>query len=95
MFAPQFSIRKLLLFTVVCGLFFYLVSMAVRGHEWAIPLVVVGLAAVASLVVYALFFLVAWVFSLVLKDLHWKPQSESPFAKDRPAPQIVPPDQTL
>lgn len=95
MFAPQYSLRRLLLFTVACCLFAYLISMAVQGREWALPFVIIGIASVVCLVLYALFFLIGWVFSLLLKDLRWKPKTESPFAGDRPAPQILPPDHTL
>ena len=93
MFAPQFSIRRLLAFTVVCCVFFSFVSLAVRGRLWAVPFALIGVAVVVSLVVYALFFFIAWLFSLALKNLHWQPKSHSPFAQHRPAPQILPPDQ--
>jgi len=92
MIAPQFSIRRLLAFTVVCSVFFYFVSMAVRGRLWAVHFALIGIAVVVSLVVYALFFFIAWLFSLALKDLYSQPKSHSPFAQHRPAPQIVPPD---
>lgn len=95
MLAPQFSLRKLLFFTVLCCLFAYLISMAVRGEQWALPFVIVGIAAVTAMVLYAVFFLIGWIFSLLLKDRRRKPNTESPFASDRPAPQILPPDHTL
>ncbi len=95
MFAPQFSIRKLFLLTATCGIYSYLVSLAVQGHKWPIPFVIVGIAAVTAFALYAWFFLIAWIFSVLLKDLRWRPKTESPFATDRPAPQIVPPDHSL
>ena len=95
MFAPQFTLRKLLLFTVACCVFAYLVSMAVQGHDWALPFVISGIAVAVAMVLYSVFFLIGWIFSLLLKDLRWKQTTESPFASDRPAPQILPPDHTL
>lgn len=95
MFAPQFSLRKLLLLIFACCLFTSLGSVAMRGELWPIPFLVVGVASAVAFILYAVVFLIAWIFSTLLKDLYWKDESQSPFAQDRPAPQILPPDQTL
>ena len=91
MLIPRFSIRWLLIVTAVFAAFFFLVSVAVRGEPWAIA-VSVALGSLALLVViHAGFFLVAWLIAEMI-GLAWRPQQpESPFATEKPPPQIVPP----
>ena len=75
----------------VMGMFFLLVSVAVKGEPWAIGLSVALASVVLLVLVHSAAFFVAWVMSEVFGLLMNRDVPESPFATHKPAPQIIPP----
>ena len=65
MLLPQFSLRRVLLIFTVCACFFLVLSLAIRGHAWALALSV----AVASLLVAHLFHALFFVLVTFLGQL--------------------------
>jgi hypothetical protein len=65
MVIPQFSLRRLLAVMAGCGVFFLIVSMAVRGSK--VPLgLAIGLSSVLlSLAIYGVMFFMVWLVSLL------------------------------
>lgn len=62
---PQFSLLWLLAVTTVCAVAFSFVALGLRGHTWAAGVSIGILSLVVLVLVYALVFAVAWLFSLV------------------------------
>ncbi|MCH2130148.1 MAG: hypothetical protein MK179_13450 [Pirellulaceae bacterium] len=90
MLIPRFTIRRLIALTAACGLFFFVVSCAVQGSIWAI-----AVSASISLLVFCFFlfgllFAVAVCATFFVQLFRAPRQTESPFAKDSPPPQIIP-----
>jgi hypothetical protein len=80
MLIPQFTIRRLLALTTVCGCYFVVVGYAVAGHAWAIG-VSLGIASLLCVfVTYALAFCVFWLLSLITWRPNRRGQGASPFA---------------
>ena len=91
MLAPQFTTRRILLLTAICGVFFLVLAMAAQGHLWAVALAV-GVGSVAIvLLAFALFFQVSFVVAKLLGLLKAEEAPVSPFAKDTAPPVLVPP----
>ena len=63
MLVPRFSLRFLLVLTTLCGVFFFVVTLAVQGYHWAIAvcMAVVGLA--LSMLVHGAVFGMAWTMT--------------------------------
>jgi hypothetical protein len=91
MLIPRFSIRVLLVVTTVCGLFFYVVTLAIQGSHWAIAVS----AAVGGLLVNFLLFVgvfsFGWLLAALRRSVRPSLQSGSPFATSDPPQQIIPP----
>ncbi len=92
MLIPRFSLRAYFVATLLMALVGIAGSFALRGHDWAVAV----LAALGSLVVlfvlYAVAFICAWGFvEIALARAQRRQRPASPFATDRPAPQILPP----
>ena len=97
MLLPSFSLRSLLLWTAVCGVYFAAISRALVGDVWARTLVIATTALVLTFLVYALVFWIAWLVSLVVRPLKsaWRDDASvtgAPFAANRLPPQEVPPE---
>ena len=92
MLIPRFTIRRLFGITAVCGIFFLIVSFAVRGHLWAASISVALAGLLVLLLVHALFFSMSWVTSLLVGVVQGMKAARSPFAQDTPPPQIIPPE---
>lgn len=91
MLIPRFSIRSLLLLTTGCGFVFLILNFGVRGHFWA-RAVWIGLASLLlSFVLFAAFFAGAFVLASLFGMVRREPKAASPFATDRPPPQVIPP----
>ncbi len=91
MFLPKFSVRWLLLLTTLFAFLFYLISMAGRGSDGALAVVIALTALVVPFGLYAIVFILA--FGLASIDrLRRGPQTESPFATEAMPKQILPPD---
>jgi uncharacterized membrane protein len=90
MLIPRYSLRTMLGLMTAFGLLFLVISMAVRGHEWALAVVL----AIASLaIVFLAFagqFLVVWLFAQGARLLS-RSEPGSPFAQGKPPPQILSP----
>lgn len=94
MLGPKFTIRLPLALMAIVGLICLVAVFAGKGQAWAVAIVATVFAAVFGFLTYVLFFVVAWVFSLVVGRFE-KQEPTSPFAQDQPPPQIVPPDGPL
>ncbi len=93
MLAPQFSIRQILAVTTALGVFSLIASLAVRGHAWAVGVVVAGLTLILAFLLYGLCFFAAWCVSSFRGRFSRPVSPESPFAQDTLPPQIIPPEE--
>ena len=92
MLLPEFTIRSLLILTAVCGAFFAVAALAVRGVDWA-----VGLTAPVIIIAGSLLLqmgscaLAMWLGRLrqptVGDDI------SDPFASSAPSEQLLPPQE--
>lgn len=65
MLLPRYSLRSILVITAGFAVLFLVVSLGVRGSQWAVG-VAVGVAAMTvALVAQALWFAVVWLFAVV------------------------------
>jgi hypothetical protein len=93
---PQFTIRWMLAITAVVAGLFSIVGLAARDHLWAVG-VSLGLASVAvALGVYAAFFGILWLFSLLATPFARRPMpagkailggTTTPFGSPQQAPR--------
>jgi hypothetical protein len=94
MLIPRFSIRSLLLATVVVAIYCLCLTLAINGHLWALGFLAVLNAAIGLLVLHVLVFLVtlpiAWVWGSIQEQ---QQRPTSPFATHQPPPQLVPPQE--
>lgn len=91
MFAPRYSLQRLLLITTGCGLIFFVVAQGVRGKTVAQVLTVWMLCGLALVVMYALTFLTAWLVELLV-PLPPDTTADTPFAEHKLPPRMVPPE---
>ena len=63
MLIPRFSIRFLLLLTTVCAVFFFIVTLATQGSQWATAVSVAMAGLVLTMLVQASTFGVAWALT--------------------------------
>lgn len=89
---PRYSIRRMLVMTTVCAVFFLILSLAVRGHLWAAAVSIAVGSGILVVIVGAILFTVAWFVSLVVQTLRPRRKAESPFAQFRPPPQLITPE---
>ena len=95
MLAPQFTTRRMLLLISGCSVLFLVLSMAVRGHYWAIA-VSLGMGSILlTFLAFALFFQVSFVLAKFLGLLRPKQRPVSPFAKDTAPPTYVAPSNPM
>jgi len=93
MLIPRFSLRSLLLLITVSSLFCFVVTLAIRGHEWALAITIAVASLFTVFTFHACVFCVAWLISLVGGLLKTKQSVGSPFAYQQPPPQhITPPE---
>ncbi len=95
MLIPRYSIRWMLGIMTVCGLFFLVVSLGIRGHVWAAAIAIAVAGLVLAIVVQAVFFVVAYWAAIVAESMFPKRHHRSPFASHTPPPQLLPPDEPL
>ena len=91
MLIPRFSLRLLMVVTTLSGVFFLVVAQAVRGHAWAIALTVGLSALLATLVLHAMVFGLAWSMTFFWRRFSGRESTGSPFATSAPPPQVIPP----
>lgn len=94
MLIPRFTLRWLLLLTTVCGGLSLVLSYALQGREWAIAFSLALGAIPLLLLLHALAFVGAWMFSQIygsVAGMFATPQGASPFASAGPPKQIIPP----
>jgi RsiW-degrading membrane proteinase PrsW (M82 family) len=89
MLISRFSLRFLFVLTTLASLFSLLLVAALRGSEWAIPVVVASFFLAATLIHFALAFAVIWLFTSVWRRR--RPVPQSPFATDTLPRQVIPP----
>ena len=96
MLAPQFSIRRLMGWTIVFALGSLIVSYAVRGNTLATSVSWVLLLALVTVQIFGLMFILASLLAGGfgrLTKLGSVKESDSPFAEHRPPPQMVRPEE--
>lgn len=94
----QYSIRRMMAFTAIFALFALLVSSAMRGNSVAMAVAWVTTLAVASLVAFAILFIMASVIAGGFRHLirpGRQSADQSPFAEHRPPPQMVRPEEPI
>ena len=87
---PQFTIRRLLWMTTVCGAFCLIVSLAARGNAWALALSAAGLGLVVCFLFFSFLFASAWCAFFLTQQFGSNRRPDSPFAQHRPPPQVIP-----
>jgi hypothetical protein len=92
MLIPRFTIRWLLLLTTVCGVFFLVVTLAVRGQAWAIAVSMAVACLAVCFLGYAVFFGLAFLVARVVAMLRPAPARDTPFSTAERPPQIIPPE---
>ncbi len=98
MLAPQFSIRRLMLWTVGIAIMAVCASYAARGNNFAIATSWTLMMAITSLAVYGFVFLLATLISNGFSHLTSARDSDnedSPFAEHRPPPRMVRPEEPV
>ena len=93
MLIPRFTIRWLLLLMTVSSLFFFVVSLAVRGQAWAIAVSISVGSLLLAFVAYGLVFGLAALVASMRAVVRPAPRSGSPFASAEPPAQIIPPEE--
>ncbi len=91
MLIPRFTVRLLLLLTTLCGVFFYVVTLAIQGRLWAMGVSAAVGALALSFLVYAAVFGMAWMIASLFGVFRSRRVAASPFADSRPPPQYVQP----
>jgi hypothetical protein len=91
MLIPRFSLRHLLILTTASAIFFYVVAMATRGHQWALVVSIAGSSVLLALVVHAVLFAIAWLLTLLGSMFTNRRVAASPFANASPPPQLITP----
>ena len=91
MLIPRFSLRWLLLLTTVCAVFFLIVRMAGQGQHWAVGIVTGVTALALAMLVYGVFFSLAFVLTGLIRRVRPGSPPSSPFATDSLPPQVIPP----
>lgn len=93
MLVPQFSIRQLLVVMTALSVCSLCASLALRGHVWAVAVVIAGLTLVLVFLLYGVCFFAAWCVSLFRSRTSQPELPHSPFAQDTLPPQIIPPEE--
>ncbi len=91
MLIPRFSLRFLLSLMTACGVFFFVVTLAVQGSQWATAVCVAVVGLILSMLVQASTFGVAWAFTSLFGLFRQPESATSPFASSKPPPQVVEP----
>ncbi len=65
MLIPRFSLQQLLVITTASSIFFYAITMATRGHQWALAVSMAIGSVLLVLVVHTSAFVIAWLLALV------------------------------
>ena len=91
MLIPRFSLRFLLMLTTVCAVFFFILTLAIQGSQWATAVSVAMAALLLSMLVQASTFGVAWAFTSLFGLFRAPESATSPFASSRPPPHVVTP----
>ena len=91
MLIPRFSIRFLLFLTTVCAVFFFIVTLAVQGSQWATAVSVAIVGLLLSMLVQASTFGVAWAITSFFGVFRVEESPSSPFASAKPPPQYIEP----
>lgn len=95
MLIPRFSLRQLLVITTASAIFFYVVAMATRGHQWAMAISIAVSSVFGALIVYTCLFGIAWLLTLAGGSFTKRRVASSPFANAAPPPQVItPPEDT-
>jgi len=91
MLIPRFSIRFLLLLTTFCAVFFFVMTLAVQGSQWAVAVCVATGGLLLSMLMQAGTFGVAWAFTSFFGLFRRDELASSPFASAKPPPQYIEP----
>jgi hypothetical protein len=94
MLIPRFSLRFLLLLMTACGVFFFVVTLAAQGSQWATAASVAVGGLLLSMLVQASTFGVAWAFTSFFGVFRREESATSPFASSKPPPQVIEPQMT-
>ena len=96
MLAPQFSIRRLMVWTIVFAIGSVVASFAIRGNEFATAISWMLILVLAGLMTFGFMFLLASLlaggFGLLMR-LGSSKEADSPFAEHRAPPQMVRPEE--
>ncbi len=88
MLLPRFTIGRLLQITLVCGVISLVASYGVRGAEWAAGLTIAVGSLLVAMLIYAVFFCVAWWISRLRHSQRPGPERKS----SSPPPQWIKPE---
>ena len=95
MLIPRFSVRLLLVATLLCSCYARILLLAREGYSWAIALAIAGASLVVLLGIHTFVFSLAWSIASFFRLGIARPRATSPFASGTPPPQhVVPPEDT-
>ncbi|PHR98418.1 MAG: hypothetical protein COA78_26115 [Blastopirellula sp.] len=90
MLMPQFTIFRLMIFIAVCAVISWIAMSAVRGEVWSIAIMLTLFSFAIWAVLQFILVTAGYIITLIASKVTPE-QAVSPFATDRPAPQILPP----
>ncbi len=99
MLIPRFTVRRLLAITAICGIFFWILAVALnptvelQNKVWAVAISIAVGSVVVAFVCYAAFFGLAYILATVFGLIRHEPVEGTPFATAEPPPQIIPPQE--
>lgn len=91
MLIPRFSIRFLLFLTTLCAVFFFIVTLAVQGSQWATAVSVAIAGLVLSVFLHTITFGAAWAVTSFFGVFRGPESATSPFASAKLPPQYIEP----
>jgi lysylphosphatidylglycerol synthetase-like protein (DUF2156 family) len=89
MLIRRFSVRFLFVLTTAASLFSFALMAAMRGADWAVPVVVVAFTLALTFVHFAAAYAAVWLLTSFWR--HRRPTPQSPFATDTLPRQMIPP----
>ena len=98
MLAPQFSIRRLMGWTIVFALGSMVISYAIRGNVFATAISWTFVLGIASVLVFGFMFILASLLSggfSHIRKIGRQDEDNSPFAEHRPPPRMVRPEEPV
>jgi len=99
MLIPRYTVRRLLVITAICGVFFWILAIALnpnvelQNKVWAAAISIAVVSLAVAFACYGAFFGVAYILATLFGLVRQRPDGGTPFATAEPPPQIIPPQE--